>query len=184
MLLTGAAPTRPDLPMPQLPITVISDEVSQNPAVVARFVRDFGLGGFELRSMFGKALKDLTRGEVAEVRAMAAGEGWQIHGCATPVFKCELDDSASVLEHVEIFRRSLDTALELKCSLVRVFSFLRSPEALTKRIAERIGSQLAPLADLAASSGIRLGIENESSCRVGSGAEMLCLAESFSHPAA
>jgi sugar phosphate isomerase/epimerase len=170
--------------MPQPPISVISDEVSQDPAVVAKFVRDFGLGGFELRSMFGKAFKDLTRGDVAEVRALAAGEGWQIHGCATPVFKCELDDDASVLEHVEIFKHSLETALELRCGLVRVFSFLRSPEALSRKVADRIGSHLAQLADLAASSGIRLGIENESSCRIGSGAEMLRLTESFTHPAA
>jgi len=170
--------------MPQPPISVISDEISQDPAVVARFVRDFGLGGFELRSMFGRAFKDLTRNDVAEVRALAAGEGWQIHGCATPVFKCELDDSASVLEHVEIFKHSLETALELRCGLVRVFSFLRRPEALSRKVADRIGSHLAQLADLAASSGVRLGIENESSCRIGSGAEMLRLAESFTHPAA
>jgi sugar phosphate isomerase/epimerase len=134
--------------------------------------------------MFGRAFKDLTRDDVAEVRALAAGEGWQIHGCATPVFKCELDDSASVLEHVEIFKRSLETALELRCGLVRVFSFLRSPEALSGKVADRIASHLAPLADLAASSGVRLGIENESSCRIGSGAEMLRLEECFTHPAA
>jgi sugar phosphate isomerase/epimerase len=169
--------------VPQLPITVITDEISQNPAVVAKFVRDFDLGGIELRSMFGKAFKDLTRADVAEVRAIAAGEGWKIHGCAPPVFKCELDDSASVLEHVEIFRRSLETALELQCGLVRVFTFLRRPEPMTKKVVERIGSHLAQLADLAASSGVRLGIENESSCMIGSGAEMLRLAESFTHPA-
>src|ERR1700677_638800 len=102
--------------------------------------------------MFGKAFKDLTRDNVAEVSAMAAGETSQIHGGATPVFKCELDDSASVLEHVEIFRRSLETALELKCSLVRVFTFLRRPEPLTNKVVERIGSHLAQLADLAAAS--------------------------------
>jgi len=184
MLLTRAASARPDLPVTQPQISFISDEVSQDPAVVARFVRDFGLGGFELRSMFGRAFKDLTGRDVAEIRAITAGEGWRIHGCATPVFKCELDDGASVLGHVEIFKRSLEVARELRCDLVRVFSFLRRPEALSKPSAERIASHLSQLADLAASSGIRLGVENESSCMVGSGAEMLRLAEVFAHPAA
>jgi sugar phosphate isomerase/epimerase len=184
MLLTRAAPGRPDLPVPQPPISIITDEVSQDPAVVAAFVRDFGLGGIELRSMFGKAFKDLTRNDVAEVGKIASGEGWRVYGCAPPVFKCELDDGASVQEHIEIFKRSLGIALELRCDLVRVFTFLRSPEPLTDNVAARIGSHLAQLADLAASSGVRLGIENESSCRVGSGAEMLRLAESFAHPAA
>jgi len=170
--------------MTQPQFSVISDEISQDPAVVTRFVRDFGLGGFELRSMFGRAFKDLTGRDMAEIRAVAAGEGWRIHCCATPVFKCELDHGASVLEHVEIFRRSLEVAGELQCGLVRVFTFLRRPEALSKQVVDRIASYLTQLADLATSSGIRLGVENESSCRIGSGAEMLRLAETFTHPGA
>lgn len=181
MLLTWEAHARPDLHMIQKQFSIISDEVSQDPAVVADFVRAFGLGGFELRSMFGRAFKDLTARDVAEVRALADGEGWRIHGCATPVFKCELDDKAAVMEHIEIFKRSLETARELRCDLVRVFTFLRSPESLSTRVADRIGSHLTVLADLAASSGMRLGVENESSCRVGSGAEMLALEKSFTH---
>jgi len=184
MRLTRGTPAYPDRSMTEPQISVISDEISQDPAAVVRFVRDFGLGGFELRSMFGRAFKDLTRGDVARIRAVAAGEGLRIHGCATPVFKCELDDGGSVLAHVEIFRRSLQVAHELGCDLVRVFSFLRGPEPLAKPVADRIASHLAQLADLSAASGIRLGVENESSCRVGSGREMRCLAESFNHPSA
>jgi sugar phosphate isomerase/epimerase len=170
--------------MTQPQISIISDEVSQDPGDVVRFVRDFGLGGFELRSIFGRAFKDLTRRDVAEIRTITASEGLRIHGCATPVFKCELDDGAAVLEHIEIFKRSLEVARELQCDLVRVFSFLRSPESLSKPVVDRIASHLTRLADLAASSGIRLGVENESSCRIGSGIEMLRFAGSFSHPAA
>lgn len=184
MLLTWEAQARPDHSMTQKQFSIISDEVSQEPAVVANFVRAFGLGGFELRSMFGRAFKDLTSRDVAEVRALADGEGWRIHGCATPVFKCELDDKAAVLEHIEIFKRSLETARELRCDLMRVFTFLRSKEPLSAQLADRIGSHLMVLAGLAASAGMRLGIENESSCRVGSGAEMLLLGKSFAHPSA
>src|SRR5580658_2513003 len=61
-------------------LTLISDEVSQDLPAVARFVREFGLRGFELRSMAGRAFKDLTDQDVAAVRAAAAGEGWRIHG--------------------------------------------------------------------------------------------------------
>ncbi len=170
--------------MAQPRFSIISDEVSQDPAVVGRFIRDFQLGGFELRSMFGRAFKDLTSRDVAEIKALAGGEGWQVHGCATPVFKCELDDKASILEHVDIFKRSLETANALGCGLVRVFTFLRRPEELSRQVADRIGSHLTALAELAAAAGMRLGVENESSCRVGSGAEMLCLEGSFAHPAA
>ena len=164
--------------------SVISDEVSQNPAVVARFVRDFDLPGFELRSMFGRAFKDLSARDVAEIRTLAEGEGWGIHGCSTPVFKCELEDAGAIREHREIFRRSLDVARELRCDLVRVFTFLRRPEALSRETVDRIAAHLTPLAEAAAAAGMRLGIENESSCRIGSGAELLRLGEALVHPAA
>jgi sugar phosphate isomerase/epimerase len=165
-------------------LSVISDEISQDVSVVARFVRDFGLGGFELRSIFGRAFKDLSRDDIAEIRAVAAGEGLRIHGCATPVFKCELDDGVAAAEHIEIFKRSLEAAGELRCDLVRVFTFLRRPEPLSEAVMVRIASQLRVLADIAASAGIRLGIENESSCMIGSGDELLRFAASFTHPAA
>jgi sugar phosphate isomerase/epimerase len=164
--------------------SIISDEVSQDPAVVARFIRDFGLSGFELRSMFGRAFRDLTAGDLAAVRALAKAEGWRIHGCATPVFKCRLDDAPAVKRHRELFRRSLEVARMLDCSLLRVFTFLRGPEALSKDLLARICEHLFGLADLAAEAGVRIGIENESSCRIGSGAELAELAETFSHPAA
>jgi sugar phosphate isomerase/epimerase len=164
--------------------SVISDEVSQDPADVVRFVRDFGLSGFELRSMFGRAFRDLTAGDVAAIRRLAHAEGLRVHGCATPVFKCELDDVASVRQHIDIFRRSLEVAGELGCGLLRVFTFLRPSGALTKDALDRIGAQLTLLADLAADSGARIGIENESSCRIGSGSEMVQLAGAFRHPAA
>ena len=164
--------------------SIVSDEVSQDPAVVARFVRDFGLSGFELRSMFGRAFKDLLPRDIAEIKAVASGEGWRIHGCATPVFKCELDDPAAVREHTEIFRRSLEVARELECGLVRVFTFLRRPQPLSAETVGRVARHLSELADLASASGIRVGIENESSCLIGSGEELLRLDAALAHPAA
>jgi sugar phosphate isomerase/epimerase len=164
--------------------SIVSDEVSQDPAVVARFVRDFGLSGFELRSMFGRAFRDLSVRDVAEIRALASGEGWSIHGCATPVFKCGLDDASAVRENIEVFRRSLEIARELRCGLVRVFTFLRRPGGLSGGVLERVSSHLSALADLAGAAGARLGLENESSCTIGSGAELLRLAGKLHHPAA
>jgi len=184
MPLTWTAAVRPDRQMTRPQLSVISDEISQDLSVVTRFVRDFGLGGFELRSIFGRAFKDLSRHDIAEIRAVAAGEGLRIHGCATPVFKCELDDGRAAAEHVEVFKRSLEAARELQCNLVRVFTFLRRPEPLSGPVIDRIASHLGELADIAASAGVRLGVENESSCMIGSGDELLRFAESFKHPAA
>ena len=170
--------------MPPSRFSVISDEVSQDPLVVARFVREFQLGGFELRSMFGRAFRDLTAADLGRVKAMVQAEGWQIHGCATPVFKCGLEDSSAREEHLEIFRRSLEVAHFLDCGLLRVFTFLRGREGLSRDILAQIVEQLLVLAELAVAAGMKIGIENESSCRIGSGSELAALAQSFSHPGA
>lgn len=152
--------------------TFLSDEVSQDLPVIRAFVREFKLPGIELRSFAGRAFKDLTRDDVAAVRAAAKEDGWKIFGCSTPVFKCNIDDPAGIQEHREIFKRSLDTARALNCDLLRIFTFLRQPDPLEPKRLARITEQLLGLAELAKGSGVRLGIENEHSCFVATAEEM------------
>ena len=155
--------------------TIISDEISQDLPDVRRFVRAFKFSGFELRSMAGRAFKDLTSADIAEVGAVAHGEGWKIHGCASPVFKCEIDKPAEIKEHIEIFKRSLETAKALDCKLIRVFTFLRRPTAPDASTLSKIAAHLGELIDLAAKAGMTVGVENESSCIIGTGEEVLQL---------
>ena len=108
-------------------ITIISDEVSQDLPVISAFVREFRLPGIELRSLNGRAFKDLTRSDIAEVNTASRAEGWRVVGCATPVFKCDLDDTTAIAAHRDIFKRSLEVAHELNAGLLRVFTFLRTP---------------------------------------------------------
>jgi sugar phosphate isomerase/epimerase len=156
-------------------VTVISDEISQDLPDIVRVVREFGLPGIELRSLAGRAFKDLTAADLAEVKRVAAGEGWKIFGCASPVFKCEIDDAAAVRAHVEEFKRSLGVARELGAGLVRIFTFLRKPAGQNLALLPRVAAHLEELRALAAGSGVRLGIENEHSCIVGTGAECAAL---------
>jgi sugar phosphate isomerase/epimerase len=152
--------------------TFMSDEVSQDLAVLRAFVREFQLPGIELRSFAGRAFKDLTPEDVAAIGAAAKEEGWRIFGCSTPVFKCEIDDPAAIQEHREIFKRSIDIARTLNCDLVRLFTFLRKPNPLEPKRLARIKEQLLGLVELAKGSGVRIGIENEHSCMTGTVAEM------------
>jgi sugar phosphate isomerase/epimerase len=163
--------------------TVISDEVSQDLPEIARFIHRFGLGGFELRSIFGRAFKDLTISDRASIAQTIRNEGWKIYGCASPVFKCELTDLAAIQEHLDIFKRSLEVAHALECNLVRVFTFLRRPGSLDATTLDQITEHLLQLGELAAGSGVQIGIENENSCLVGSGEEALALALRLPAPA-
>ena len=86
------------IPYPQS-FTFISDEVSQDPLVVAAFARRHGLVCIELRSMFGRSFRDLTRADVTDIARIMADQGLKVFGCATPVFKCPLEDAAQRAEH-------------------------------------------------------------------------------------
>lgn len=152
--------------------TVIADEVSQDLPVLRAFVREFKLPGIELRSFAGRAFKDLTREDVAALAGAAREEGWKIFGCSTPVFKCGLDDTAAIQEHREIFKRSLEVARTLNCDLLRVFTFLRQPNPLEPQRLARVTEHLLGLVELAAGSGVRIGIENEHSCLIATADEM------------
>ncbi|MEO6246669.1 MAG: sugar phosphate isomerase/epimerase family protein [Opitutaceae bacterium] len=155
--------------------TFIADEVSQDLPVLRAFVREFKLPGIELRSFAGRAFKDLTREDVAAIGAAAREEGWKIFGCSTPVFKCALDDTAAIATHREIFQRSLEVAHTLNCDLLRVFTFLRQPNALEPQRLARVREHILGLVDLAKGSGVRIGIENEHSCLTGTADEMLAI---------
>jgi L-ribulose-5-phosphate 3-epimerase len=151
--------------------TVISDEVSQDLPDLVRFAQEFKLPGIELRSMFGRAFKDLSPGDIAEIKRVARGEGWKIFGCSSPVFKCDLDDPAAIGAHLDEFKRSLGVALELDCDLVRVFTFLRRSPAENAALLPRAVEHLLKLDAIAAGTKVRIGVENEHSCIIGTGLE-------------
>ncbi len=155
--------------------TLISDEVSQDLPDIVRFVKEWKLPGIELRSMFGRAFKDLTPADIAEIKRTAQGEGWKIFGCSSPVFKCDIDDRAAIAAHVDQFKRSLAVAHELGAGLVRVFTFLRRPPAEHAALFPRVAAHLQELRAAAAGSSVIIGVENEASCLMGTGPESAAL---------
>ncbi len=152
-------------------ISVISDEVSQELPIITAFLREFKITGLELRSLNGRAFKDLTSTDVAAVATTAQAEGWRVVGCATPVFKCDLEDATAIAAHREIFKRSLEIAHTLNCDLLRVFTFLRTPNPTAPDKQRRVSEHLNGLLDLAKGAGVRLGVENEHSCLAATAAE-------------
>jgi L-ribulose-5-phosphate 3-epimerase len=160
-------------------VTVISDEVSQDLAVVSAFLREFRLPGLELRSVNGRAFLDLTHEDVVSIAARSQAEGWKVFGCATPVFKCDLDNETAIRTHREIFKRSLEVAHKLDCNLLRVFTFLRRIDSPDSSLLAYVAGHLEGLIELSAGSGIRLGIENEHSCMVATAAELQVILEAL-----
>ena len=152
-------------------LAIITDEVSQELDDVLRFAAEFELDGIEVRSLFGKAFKDLSLDALQLIAKKSRDAGLAIAGLATPVFKCDLDASEEMVAHVEIFKRSVEAAHVLGTDIVRVFAFLRRSHPATEDDLKRAASHFPKLLDLVRGTNIRIGIENEASCVVGNGAE-------------
>src|SRR5687768_14846077 len=152
-------------------LAILTDEVSQELDDVLRFARDFRLAGIELRSLFGQAFKDLSRAQITDVAHRCREAGLAVAGCATPVFKCPLDSSSEIAAHLELFRRSIESAQILGSDLLRVFTFLRRTHPAASDDLARAAGHFPALLDLVRGTGLRIGIENESSCIMATGAE-------------
>jgi sugar phosphate isomerase/epimerase len=152
-------------------LSILTDEVSQELPDVLRFAREFHLDGIEVRSLFGRAFKDLTKSDLQTIAAQTKDAGLAISGCASPVFKCNLDAPQEIEEHVELFKRAMEAAHILGTDMIRVFAFLRRGHPATSDDLARAASHFPRLLDLVQGTGLRIGIENEASCIVGNGVE-------------
>ncbi len=152
-------------------LAILTDEISQEIDDVLRFAREFRLDGVELRSLFGRAFKDLTREDIATIAARCRDAGLAVAGCASPVFKCDLDSAADIDAHVDLFKRSVEHAVALGSGMVRVFTFLRRGHPTTGDDLRRAASHFPRLLDAVRGSGVRIGVENEASCLVATGPE-------------
>ncbi|RYD71979.1 MAG: sugar phosphate isomerase/epimerase, partial [Verrucomicrobiaceae bacterium] len=152
-------------------LAVLTDEVSQDLDSVLRFAKEFHLEGIELRSLFGRAFKDLTRDDIMLIRNRSHDEGLKIAGCASPVFKCDLDSPSDIAAHIDLFKRAVDTAVTLDSDLVRVFVFLRRSNPATSDDLRRAAEHFHPLLEAVRGTNVRIGVENEASCVVATGPE-------------
>lgn len=156
-------------------LTFISDEVSQDLDTVIDFTRRNHLLGFELRSMFGRAFKDLTSQDISRISERTLGEGLKVYGCATPVFKCDLNDACALRLHRDLFRQALASAHSLGCRMIRIFTFNRPLIPREGAEIERAAAEIAPLLEEGRRAGVTVAVENECSCTVASAREVQAL---------
>jgi L-ribulose-5-phosphate 3-epimerase len=160
-------------------IAAISDEISQDPAVAAAMVREFGGEGLEIRSAWEKGPHELDDADIARLQQIAAAHGLRICGIASPVFKCHLGMAEEEREHLGMLRRCMALAHALDTDLIRVFTFWQQPgPPAWEQIAEKFREPLR----LAEQEGIILGIENERSTMAGSARRVADFLALMDHP--
>ncbi|MBI4876248.1 MAG: sugar phosphate isomerase/epimerase [Acidobacteria bacterium] len=177
-------------------LSIITDECAKSPAEAIAFAKKFGLRWFELRNAPGARKEYYTLSE-DELRAAAkefSSNGIKISFLNTGMLKFglpgteparrrqetpeqrakrEAGDQQRFNRRMEDLDKAIRAAHILGTGKVRIFTFTRvaEPLALLPRLAEIIG----PMARVAEKEKIKLLVENEGSCNVGSCAEMAAL---------
>jgi len=150
-------------------LSVITDEVSQDLEVAARFAQRFNLNGLEIRSLWGKKPQELL-GELGKIKTILSEYGLEISAIASPFFKADIHSEKEYREHLEILRNCSELAKGLGTDIIRGFTFWRKG-SLSDYLERIIGKFQKPL-EIIEAEGITLGIENEPSTFVGNGREL------------
>lgn len=162
-------------------LSVITDEISQDLHRALRVCEDLDIHTVELRAVGGANVVSHDRRSLERIKGVLDEGGFDVCAISSPFLKCHLRgdgrpqgdthsaDPASREEQWQVLERSLEVARLLGAPLVRAFSFWRVKDPTEVR--EEVAEVLAEAAKRTEVAGLTLGLENEHTCNVGTGAE-------------
>jgi len=185
-------------------ISIVTDELSNDPATAFEIGLEWGIREFELRGVFDRRVPriepHLRRGLVRSVRdfgvtvpvlspglfkiGLPAGEPNRSNlGWMDASFDLAWSQARTVLaDHLDnLLPRTLDLAAELGASQIIAFSFARGADK-TDAIPQAVVEALARAAELAAAAGIRIAVETEEGHWANTGRRTAALVEAVSMP--
>jgi len=177
----------------QFNLGVITDEITQDFEKALVWAKGFGLQLVELRFVWNKYVTDFTADDVKRAKDLLAKHGMKVSVVDSPYFKTLLPGTkskfgsandpmqSSYAQQEAILEKAIARAKDFGTDKVRVFSFLRVDDP--KTVFDRVAKELEKTAATAQREGIRLVLENEFSCNVGTGAEGAAMLQVVKAPA-
>jgi L-ribulose-5-phosphate 3-epimerase len=162
-------------------LSVITDEISQDLDYALEVCKDLEVRTVELRAIGGANVVSHDQSSLQRVKTTLEDKNFDVCAISSPFLKCHLYGSgtpqgamhfaspASREEQWAVLERALNIARLLGAPVVRAFSFWRVPDPASVR--EEVMRTLAQAVERAQEAGLKLGLENEHECNVGTGAE-------------
>jgi len=168
----------------------ISDGFSDDFEEALKLMKGYGLECVEIRHIWGRVYNtEASREEIRRIRELLDRYGFRVSVVSTALYKCALPGTAPVgnakdaypySEQVDLLKRAAERAHAWGTKTLRVFTFWRVAEP--EKIAGRVAEELEKAAAVARSAEVRLAIEDEGSCNVGTGHELARLLASVKAP--
>ncbi len=180
---------------PKLPIAAITDEYTSDLDKALDQMAATGMTGAELRMIGDRNIIDITDEELGRVIAAVHARHMEIISIASPLLKCVLPGSPEVdrrfqqdvfasthtlEDQPKLTERAFEIAHRAGAKIIRVFSFWRAVEP--EKYFDDVVNALGDLAEKAAREDLIIGIENEYSCNISTGAETARLLAAVDHP--
>jgi L-ribulose-5-phosphate 3-epimerase len=169
---------------PRIPIAAITDEFSPRLSEAIPVMKEIGMTSAELRVVDGKNILDLSDDELKRAKETLAAAGLPVISIASPLLKCVLPNAPELdsrFQHdvfaskhtfedqPQLSERAIKVAKFFGAPIVRVFSYWRTVEP--KACFEEIAAALDRFATQAAIENLKVGLENEHACNVGTASE-------------
>lgn len=140
-------------------LSAFADEISAAPVEQLDCLEANGIRHVEFRGIHGKNVLDLDPAEHDGFRQLLRARGFGLSAIASPIGKVAITDAFE--PHLERYRTALDLAEFYEAPRVRVFSFYIPEGESASHYRDEVHRRMSSLADLAASRGITLFLENE-----------------------
>lgn len=167
-------------------VSVISDEITQEFERALDIALAHNVRHVELRGLWGTNVAQLTDEQIERAKRALDERDMGVVAIAAPVFKVNLSDErkgnvgdtfkaradGSVAEQLEVFDRCASVADAFGTDLVRTFAFWRDG-APNEDVYNEIEERLRLALERAENHGVRLALENEHACFIGTASEAI-----------
>ncbi len=159
------------LPLEQIKLGVTTDEIDEDPAVAAKFLKEHGLRWGEVRNIWGKYNTAQPVAKVREAKAIFDEHGIRVSVEGTGFFKIALPENDAALEEQwTLLNNAMDRARLLGTDKLRIFAFTYKGQAEAKAY-PRVYELLNEAARRAKAKEMRLAVENVGGSYVATGAQ-------------
>ncbi len=161
-------------------LSIITDEISQDPEVVTGFLLKHDIRAMEIRTMADNRVPDIDDLTWRNFTEMVGNAGWKINALSPGIFKGRWDDQNLIADEIENkLPRTIDQAQAVNAPFIVAFGFVTSG---VPDVPQSVIDQIGRAADLCAASGIKLLIENEPGTFADTGENARILIDAVSHP--
>lgn len=176
-------------------LSVITDEISMDLGHALNVMKEYDCSGAEIRSLWGTNIGELTDEQVDKALGLLDKAGMQVCCLASPLFKCELDSTATgqvgnthqagertAEQQMDLLKLLHKRAKQFGTRNIRTFAYWRRGE-LTPKIEEAIEDGMSDAIKYAEDNDLMLLMENEHDCYLGTGAETARFLSRINSPA-